>query len=32
VRYREDPVPHTITPGALAQARQVLAAALPASR
>jgi phospholipase/carboxylesterase len=29
VRYREDPVAHTISPGALAQARQVLAAALP---
>jgi phospholipase/carboxylesterase len=24
VRYREDPVPHTIAPGALAQAKQVL--------
>ena len=29
VSYREDPVPHTISPGALAQARQVLADALP---
>jgi phospholipase/carboxylesterase len=28
VRYREDPVPHTIAPGALAQARSVLEAAL----
>jgi predicted esterase len=25
VSYREDPVPHTISPGALAQARDVLA-------
>src|SRR5918995_1067155 len=30
VRYREDPVPHTIAPGALAQAKEVLAEALPA--
>jgi phospholipase/carboxylesterase len=30
VRYREDPVPHTIAPGALAQAKKVLAEALPA--
>jgi phospholipase/carboxylesterase len=30
VRYREDPVGHTITPGALAQARTVLEEALPA--
>ncbi|MGH3116337.1 MAG: alpha/beta hydrolase [Gaiellales bacterium] len=29
VRYREDPVPHTIAPGALAQAKEVLAEALP---
>jgi phospholipase/carboxylesterase len=29
VRYREDPVPHTIAPGALAQAKQVLTEALP---
>jgi phospholipase/carboxylesterase len=29
VNYREDPVGHTITPGALAQARAVLEAALP---
>lgn len=28
VRYREDPVPHTIAPAALAQAKQVLAEAL----
>jgi phospholipase/carboxylesterase len=28
VRYREDPVGHTLSPGALAQARTVLAAAL----
>jgi phospholipase/carboxylesterase len=28
VRYREDPVPHTIAPGALVQAKQVLADAL----
>ena len=28
VRYREDPVPHTIAPGALAQAKEVLAEAL----
>jgi phospholipase/carboxylesterase len=28
VRYREDPVPHTIAPGALAQAKQVLTDAL----
>ena len=28
VRYREDPVPHAIAPGALAQAKQVLAEAL----
>jgi phospholipase/carboxylesterase len=28
VRYREDPVPHTISPGALAQAKQVLTEAL----
>jgi phospholipase/carboxylesterase len=28
VRYREDPVPHTISPGALAQAREVLTEAL----
>ena len=30
VRYREDPLPHTIAPGALAQAKEVLAEALPA--
>jgi phospholipase/carboxylesterase len=30
VRYREDPVPHTIAPGALAQAKEVLAEAFPA--
>jgi phospholipase/carboxylesterase len=30
VRYREDPVAHTIAPGALAQAKQVLADALTA--
>jgi phospholipase/carboxylesterase len=29
VRYREDPLPHTIAPGALAQAKQVLTEALP---
>jgi phospholipase/carboxylesterase len=29
VRYREDPVAHTIAPGALAQAKEVLAEALP---
>jgi phospholipase/carboxylesterase len=29
VRYREDPVAHTIAPGALAQAQEVLAKALP---
>jgi phospholipase/carboxylesterase len=29
VRYREDPVAHTIAPGALAQAKGVLAEALP---
>ena len=29
VTYREDPVAHTISPGALAQAKQVLATALP---
>jgi phospholipase/carboxylesterase len=29
VRYREDPVGHTITPGALAQAKTVLEEALP---
>lgn len=29
VRYREDPVPHTISPGALAQAKSVLDEALP---
>jgi phospholipase/carboxylesterase len=29
VRYREDPVAHTIAPGALAQAKDVLAEALP---
>jgi phospholipase/carboxylesterase len=29
VRYREDPVAHTIAPGALAQAQEVLADALP---
>jgi phospholipase/carboxylesterase len=29
VRYREDPVPHTIAPAALAQAKEVLAEALP---
>lgn len=29
VTYREDPVPHTISPGALAQAKQVLTDALP---
>lgn len=28
VRYREDPVPHTIAPGALAQAKEVLAEAM----
>jgi phospholipase/carboxylesterase len=28
VRYREDPVPHTIAPGALAQAKEVLTEAL----
>jgi hypothetical protein len=28
VRYREDPVDHQIAPGALAQARAVLEAAL----
>ena len=28
VSYREDPVPHTISPGALAQAKQVLADAV----
>jgi phospholipase/carboxylesterase len=31
VRYREDPVGHTISPGALAQARAVLEEALPPS-
>jgi phospholipase/carboxylesterase len=31
VRYREDPVPHTIAPGALAQAKQVLTDALMGS-
>jgi phospholipase/carboxylesterase len=31
VHYREDPVAHTISPGALAQARAVLEEALPAS-
>jgi phospholipase/carboxylesterase len=31
VRYREDPVPHTIAPGALAQAKQVLVDALMGS-
>jgi phospholipase/carboxylesterase len=31
VRYREDPVGHTISPGALAQARAVLDEALPPS-
>ena len=30
VTYREDPVGHTISPGALAQARSVLESALPA--
>ena len=30
IRYREDPVPHTIASGALAQAKEVLAEALPA--
>ena len=29
VSYREDPVPHTISPGALAQAKQLLGNALP---
>jgi phospholipase/carboxylesterase len=29
VRYREDPVPHTIAPAALAQGKEVLAEALP---
>jgi predicted esterase len=29
VTYREDPVPHTISQGAVAQARAVLEAALP---
>jgi phospholipase/carboxylesterase len=29
VRYREDPVPHTIAPGALAQAKEVFGEALP---
>lgn len=29
VRYREDPVPHTIAPGAFAHAKEVLAEALP---